>query len=139
MKYLSALAFAVVLICSCGNKNKIVGEWTSTGQYEENEVLIFKEDGTMLAVRGKTGESTFPFKTGLVKYSLNTSTNPNQIDYIFYDQEGKEEIFKLKGIIEFLGETSARIGFNANKKELMDMLTRPKDFSSCDIKMLSKK
>ena len=139
MKRLLAVLLVVMLLYSCNGKNKIVGEWSAKGTYEANEMLIFKDDGTFLSVKGENGETSFGFKVGKAKFELNTSKSPNTIDYVFFDSDGKEEVVRLRGIVEFLGQNVARLGFNTNKRDLIEMMSRPKNFNDCDIKMISRK
>jgi len=130
---------ATTLIISCKSKSKIIGEWTTQEKYDSKSTLIFNKDGSFISINSEGKIDNMGFKTKNIKYEINESTKPNWLDFVFYDSANKEEIVRLRGIIEFMSDNTARIGFLTNKSDMVEMLSRPHDFEECDSKIISRK
>ncbi len=139
MRILFIALLSSVILVSCKTKSKLVGEWTTQDKYEDKGTLIFKEDGTFISINSDGKIDNMGFKTNNIKYEFNQSKSPNWLDFIFYDSENKEEIVRMRGIIEFMSNNTARIGLVTNKSDLIEMLSRPHNFEECDSKIISRK
>ena len=139
MRVLAISLLVGLVLISCKNKSKIVGEWTTQNKYEDKGTLIFKEDGNFISINSSGKIDNMGFKTNNIKYEFNGSKKPNWLDFVFYDSENKEEIVRMRGIIEFMSDNTARIGFLTNKSDMIEMLSRPHNFEECDSKIISRK
>jgi hypothetical protein len=139
MRKATFIALILFFLVGCKSKSKIIGEWTTQDKYSDKGTLIFKEDGTFISINGDGKIDNMGFKTNRIKYELNQSKNPNWLDFVFFNADTNEEIVRMRGIIEFLSDNTARIGFMANKSDLIEMLSRPKSFEECEEKIISKK
>lgn len=131
------LLFAALFMISCSKNNKLVGEWKPEGDNEKGS-LIFNKNETFVGINEDGETDGMGFSSKNIKYKTDFSKTPAHLDLIILSNEN-EEMFRMRGIIEFLSDNTARIGFNTKKRDLIEMLSRPKSFADADSKVIRRR
>ena len=107
-------------------QNTHIGLWKGIDDKGELGYLNLDEKGyTFLIIKGDTiGGEKFS-QNGIeakMKYEIDYSTSPKKIDFIVTRTDNGQELGRLLGIIDFIGDDEMKIRFSFTKSE------RPKDF-----------
>ena len=119
---------SISLLASCGKKDKLVGEWDSQEKYGDKSSWIFKEDGSVIVIKdGKEQNILGTERKTSMKYSVDDSKNPKWFDIIINDDVNHEEVYRMKGIYDFLSDNTFKLCMPINKN---DLPMRPLEFVS---------
>lgn len=131
MKTLKKLAFAVVtlllLFSFTAPEGQHIGKWKGKDKGDIGYLTLTDDGYATFEFNGQTlGGKSYDHqgRKAAMKYKVNTGTSPTSIDFIIIEQSSKDELGRLKGIINMLSrnemQMALRFGGGAG---------RPTDFS----------
>lgn len=132
MKILKKLSFALVtlllLYSFAAPGGEHVGKWKGKDKGDIGFLTLTSDGFATFEFNGQTmGGRSYNHQgvNAAMKYTVNNGTSPTSIDFIIYDNNAKEELGRLKGIIKM-----------NNRNEMQMAMTfgggtgRPTDFSA---------
>jgi len=120
LRWVAIIPTVVILLVICFyqmNKNpEIAGEWSYNDEYGSKKLIIFNNNYTI------DGD----YKSDEITYEIDDSHKPIWIDIVVFDTLYKEETLRIKGIYEFLNDSTFRMCLNV--PEWKQSVTRPDKF-----------
>lgn len=117
------------VLASCGESKKsdpatfnFTGEWVEKKEGGKEDKLILKADSTAEMILSEPGANQMP-----MKYSIDRSKSPMHIDIMVYDSASKEELGRMKGLIEIVDADKIHLALGDEPE------TRPADMKNKDI------
>lgn len=131
MKILKKLSFALItlmlLFSFTAPDGQHVGKWKGKDKGDIGFLTLTEDGFATFEFNGQTmGGRSYNHQgvNAAMKYTVNNGTSPTSIDFIIYDNDAKEELGRLKGIIKMNSRNEMQMAMTFGGGS-----GRPSDFS----------